>query len=139
MPVRSEHGAAAAGVGDNGLAAIAKGIYVLSRQDPRAVKFAGMRVQSATANLANRRLRRASVCFQNSRRGGVDSLKQTLGHTRLEQQRRSARWSARILRAERGHPARIGLVPTRPIRRSLQQSQPKLKFRRHLSRKSYVQ
>src|SRR5882762_3147605 len=104
MSVRGEHRAAAAGVRYHGRTAIAKGIDVLSRQDACAIELAGMRMQGAATDLACRRLRLTSICFQHPCRGCVDSLKQTLGDAGFEEQRRG---SARLLRPERGHPARI--------------------------------
>ena len=84
MSVGGEHRATAASVGYDRSIAVAKGIDVLSRQNARAIQLAGMRMQSATANLAGRRLRLASICFQHSCRRFVDPLKQTLGHAGFE-------------------------------------------------------
>ena len=107
MSVRGEHRAAATGIRYDRPNAVAKSIDVLSRQDARALELAGMCMQCAATDLARRRLRLASICFQHSRRGGVNSLKQTLGDAGFEEQRRR---SARILRAVRGHPARISFT-----------------------------
>src|SRR6267142_735942 len=92
MSVRGEHRAAATGIRYDGRTAVAKSIDVLSRQDVCAIELAGMRMQGAATDLACRRLRLASICFQHSCRGRVDSLKQTLGDAGFEEQRcRSAR------------------------------------------------
>src|SRR6266849_3065879 len=69
MSVRGEHRAAAAGVCYDGLRTVAKGIDVLSRQDARAIKVAGMRMQGAATDLACRRLRLTAICFQHPSRG----------------------------------------------------------------------
>src|SRR6266704_7181350 len=87
MSVRSEHRAAATGVRYDGLNGFAKSIDVLSRQDARALELPGMRMQGTTTDLARRRLRLTSICFQHPRRGCVNSLKQTLGNAGFEKQR----------------------------------------------------
>src|SRR3982074_3768414 len=51
MSVRGKHRSAAAGVRYHGRTAIAKSIDVLSRQDARAIKLAGMRMQGAATDL----------------------------------------------------------------------------------------
>src|SRR5882672_5478241 len=134
VSVRGEHRAAATGVRYDGLTTLAKSIDVLSRQDACAIELAGMRMQGAATDLACRRLRLTSICFQHSRRGRINSLKQTFGNAGFEEQRRR---SSRLFWPERGHPARISNA--RRTRRAVQQSQPKLKFRRDLARQSNMQ
>jgi len=97
--------------------AIAKSIDVLSRQDACAIELAGMRMQGAATDLACRRIRLTSICFQHSRRGCIDSLKQTLGDAGFEEQRRG---TSRLFRPVRGHPARISNA--RRFTRAIQQS-----------------
>jgi len=70
-------------------------------------------------DLANRRLRRASVCFQNSRRGGVDSLNRPSVTHALNI---SAGAPASCGRARAS--CRIRFATTRPARRSLSKANP---------------
>src|SRR5258706_12545100 len=124
MSVGREHRATATSVSYYGLTTSTKSVDVLSRQKPRALEFAGVRMQSTTTDLAGWGLGLTSVCCQHSRRCCVDSFKQTLSNTGFEEQRvRILRRSVRILRAVRRHPARSY---TRRSCRTLQQRQAKL-------------
>src|SRR5258706_12476679 len=122
MSVGREHRATATSVSYYGLTTSTKSVDVLSRQKPRALEFAGVRMQSTTTDLAGWDLGLTSVCCQHSRGCCVDSFKQTLSNTGFEEQNCG---STRIVGAERGQAAG---ADTRG--RTLQQSQAKLNVRR---------
>src|SRR5438046_10587190 len=116
MPVRHEHRATAAGVRDYLSIRVFKSLHVLSRKGAGAFEVAGVSMQGAATHLPRGRLHHATIHFEHTRRGLVDSLEKSLSDTTFKEQDRSARipgvpsgcfsirWGG--FRAVRRHPAR---------------------------------
>src|SRR2546429_3355496 len=93
MPVRHEHRATAAGVRDYLSVRVFKSLHVLPRKGAGAFEVAGVSMQGAATHLTRGRLHHATIPFEHTRRGLVDSLEKTVRYASFKQHDRSPRRS----------------------------------------------
>ena len=85
MPVRRQHRAASAGIGDDGRIRF-ESRDVLSRKLARAFKVSGVRVQCTAADLTCRHLDVKIIRTEHTLRRAIHTRKQSLTNTSFEQQ-----------------------------------------------------
>src|ERR1044071_801583 len=88
MSVRSEHGAAATGIGYDRRVPSTERFDILARKSARAFKITGIRVQGATTNLRTGNLHREIICSEHAFGGAINARKESLTYTAGEKQHR---------------------------------------------------